>query len=62
MPSAVLLYGGKSCSTIDTKKDNLEEPSVPYWLSLILIFLSDIYEQHFHTRLVDWIFKTCHVC
>jgi hypothetical protein len=44
------------------KKDKHKEPSVPYWPSQLMTFLANIYEQHFQTRLVDWIFRTCHVC
>jgi len=53
------LYGGKRCCKIDMKKDKHEEPTVPYGLSLLMTFLANIYEQHFQTGLVDWIFKTC---
>jgi hypothetical protein len=62
LPPTGFLYGGKSCSTIDMKKDKLGEPTVPYWPSLLMTFLADIYEQHFQTRLVDWIFRTSRVC
>ena len=61
LPSTRFLYGGK-CSIIDMKKDKHEEPAVPYWPSQLMTFLADIYEQHFQTRLVDWIFRTCRVC
>ena len=56
------LHGGKSCSKIDMKKDKHGEPTVSYGPSLLMNFLADIYEQHFQTSLVEWIFETCRVC
>ena len=61
LPTTQFLYDGKS-SIIDMKKDKHKEPTVPYWPSQLMTFLADIYEQHFQARLVDWIFRTCHVC
>jgi len=56
------LCGGKRSCNIDMKKEKHGEPTVPYWPPILLTLFSDIYEQHFQTSLVDWIFKTCRVC
>jgi hypothetical protein len=62
LPTTGFLYGGKSGCTIDMKKDKYEGPTVPYGPCQLLTFLADIYEQHFQTRLVNWICKMCRVC